>query len=1712
MKKKPKFSGKDKTRPDNRKKPTSPWSTKLADFRRDLKRNGIDVYSHQGLIDWAQGKYLSSKMEDAMAFVEGIATLAGAVLTSTSIANVSFVMGLYAQRHYRGSVLMKATTLIKDFCLQSQGTSSEPDWLQSLRTINSDWKQTVQNPAFAKISELLGMFVAMGIMSTKSVDFEIAGVRLFSQHVHAHHLTATSLMDAILATVTFFAEGGYYAIKTGSIRPLMFGNQELLKFDEEYVQLTTLFSAAVAGNLVKMDTSSEEFEMRVTRFIDKGNQLVSIIPGGFEKKLIMDRLVNIKKDFSEFTQKRLEGGSREAPLMMSIYGRSGVGKSTFVDFLIPYILKVNGFPCTDEYITTLNPNSKHDTNWRSYMTAMKLDDWNNSKADKTDVNPAQKIIDYCNNVRCFAEMADIERKGKTVIEPKLISITTNTRDLGARDFSNEPASIVRRPKWHIELSVKPEFQKRDSHELDTAKVEAKYGKTDTVMHDIWLVTLSYVKIVPARDVQKPPPPTKKPKMRRGKGGRMFPVPVPVDDPPQPDDDNDNKFHKPDDFTWVTYEDQVGPLEDVPLPRLLPFLVEQSKKHFNGQSFVTDCTKDVGSRLQICHRCSLPDEMCSCDPEADEYSQGEVMYVDLDRKNPDYDDSELEPHGAFLTPPPSMWRRFWGRLRANVDTFFLRHSVWDLFTYKDRWLSLERSTMNFVRIWLAATFPLIAFCEEVTIDRCYSVMKNIETNPWFHWTSYVPDSLFNDERFRKHAMLSRRDAINHLWVCTYVMKFGIFLGSFGWCNFAFERYKTAAVAMPIGCWIMYRAYKWRHKFERDLFISMAKDRELMPTFIKNVREDYLKYTLNAFVIVAAIYGLYRLYKRLDTTMDYSHQAGEMLDPDENQVKESDKAGEDKHWLPKYRPSDFDDLPKSKWTNVAELTNVTKNNLLFIKFHLPGGIMKMCDGLMLKSNYLLVPNHMMVNGCKSLTCIRKPVDGICRNAEFKVVVDMSVVMRVKEHDLCVVYIPNSGDFANIIPAFPEEMFRVELPFLMNWRDPEGILREYRGLCAPRRAYIDGTTFLGCDYTLNATTFNGMCMAILVSQSKFPVILGVHLGGIAGGKSGVAGTPLRGELTDAVSSLQHAHPLNFDSVAMGEFPLQQYDRMTFQGKTLKASSPMVKIEDTNCRVYGSCPGAVHSKSRVRDMPMSPTVERIFGKPNLWGPPKLKGPDGRSSWWPWQTNLEFSLKPSIGLPPSLLKKAYDDYVTTLKELLERRPFWKAEIVPLSEIEVINGRDDCRFIDKMAADTSVGFPLSGPKANYLTEISHPDYEYACELDPMFWEAAYEMEKCYLSGERAYPIFKAALKDEATKLDKDKVRVFQAAPVALQLLIRKYFLPICRFLSNNALISECAVGINPHSPEWDRLYKHISSKGDKCIAIDYKKYDTRMPCQLMYASYSVFIDLAVYCGNYSADDIQIMKGIATDVCNCTVAYNGELVTHIGTNPSGQNLTVYSNSINNSLLHRCGFFHMYPEEEKPFNECVSISTYGDDAAGTVNSAYEKYNMITLKEFFATHDIQITMADKDAKFVEYLSIEDVDFLKRKFIYHPDLQIRMGALDKQSILKPMHSGLKSKVPDEIIMADALDNGLRESLYHGKEAYEDFREKSILVACEHKIDHIMKLKDETYEDMLYTWACKHGLEKRLGTKYAEVAAYKTKQSSIDLITDAEPFSPEEGVTLRDG
>jgi hypothetical protein len=661
-----------------------------------------------------------------------------------------------------------------------------------------------------------------------------------------------------------------------------------------------------------------------------------------------------------------------------------------------------------------------------------------------------------------------------------------------------------------------------------------------------------------------------------------------------------------------------------------------------------------------------------------------------------------------------------------------------------------------------------------------------------------------------------------------------------------------------------------------------------------------------------------------------------------------------------------------------------------------------------------------------------------------------------DLRLVCFANGGQWRDIRKFLPSERVCDFRGYFVK-KKQDRRMEVQRIMATPGSIKLNcGAVVDGFKYDLNRGTMAGDCIATLICEGKTNVIAGVHLGGIPGKVHAVGAALTRSEIDDAISMLKNKISV---VVATSEEPLpeEQYD-IPLKITSAHPASPFVQAEDGQFKMFGSVPGRATFRSEVHKLPISDSVEEYCGQACEYGPPKVKEADS------WNVYANHFTHTSHGMPPRILERSLQDY---LKKLLTGTALYCREENPrpLDEIEVVSGIDGKRFIDAMKMSTALGVPLKGKKSTKMIELP-PTETHACPrtFTSDIWEQVQRARLYLREGRRVGFIAKASLKDEPVKLTKAKQRVFEGTPVALQMLTREYFLPLARIFSVFPLVSECAVGVNTYGDEWEQLMSYVTKYGPgRIVAGDFSKFDVTISAQLTFAAFRVFIELSKQCSGYTDDDRKVMESLASEICYSLVNFNGDLVQLHGSNPSGNSLTVYINSIVVSLILRGTFYSKQQHWSLDFDSVVALITYGDDCTGS--SSTNELNHLDVANFCQEIGMKFTMPDKEASPVPFMNIETVDFLKRKSVFHTELGCRVGALDESSIFKSLHVGLKSQLTPDEQCAENMDTALREWFYHGKEMYEMRRTQIRKIAEKHNLTEWCRVLDMSYEDHVVRW-----------------------------------------------
>lgn len=213
-----------------------------------------------------------------------------------------------------------------------------------------------------------------------------------------------------------------------------------------------------------------------------------------------------------------------------------------------------------------------------------------------------------------------------------------------------------------------------------------------------------------------------------------------------------------------------------------------------------------------------------------------------------------------------------------------------------------------------------------------------------------------------------------------------------------------------------------------------------------------------------------------------------------------------------------------------------------------------------------------------------------------------------------------------------------------------------------------------------------------------------------------------------------------------------------------------------------------------------------------------------------------------------------------------------------------------------------------------------------------------------------------------------------------------------------------------------------------------MPAEVMIEAFGIIIAICRKSGNYDEQDLLCIRGIMTDICYPVTDFNGDLVQFYDLNSSGHPLTVIINGLVNSLYMRYSYIVLNPQRRvDDFQNNVALLTYGDDNVMGVSDNAPFFNHTSIQTVMANHTITYTMADKESASVPYIHISTVAFLKRYWVYSPDLKDYACPLELDSIEKSLMVWIPSSdLFEHAQTVESVRTALREYFYWGRKTFD--------------------------------------------------------------------------------
>lgn len=336
-----------------------------------------------------------------------------------------------------------------------------------------------------------------------------------------------------------------------------------------------------------------------------------------------------------------------------------------------------------------------------------------------------------------------------------------------------------------------------------------------------------------------------------------------------------------------------------------------------------------------------------------------------------------------------------------------------------------------------------------------------------------------------------------------------------------------------------------------------------------------------------------------------------------------------------------------------------------------------------------------------------------------------------------------------------------------------------------------------------------------------------------------------------------------------------------------------------------------------------------------------------------------------------------------------------------------------------------------------------------------------------------ALKDELRPIGKEiKPRCFRVMPLHHTFLLKQLIGNLFKHCRKNMWSNGIALGMNPYQ-DWDKLYYKLNGKKLKFDG-DFGSYDGSAPPQLQDAIKDVVLEFF----DGTEEDTRLFQVLLSVIIRSYVLVKEELYLTTHSLPSGCWVTGFFNSLlNRALTAICLFRNM-----KKVNKVATVELWqdivdfvcGDDKIVGV-SPYTTMegehvdltlyvNALTMKQVAESFGMTYTDALKGDITEPGKEMKDLQFLKRKFVFHRKLEKFVGILDMSTITQSLRFFDTTKdysvVLSGKLTAFQFEMSLYESLGNLKDFVLDFADARNIQFKRFDESHIFKsmCDEDTY------------------------------------------------------
>lgn len=1487
--------------------------------------------------------------------------------------------------------------------------------------------------------------------------------RLFEGVDHTRGPDPLDLFDELLDLTRAVVDAATYCIQQGSVAPLLGRGMLSYEMDREYAFVEAHVPHYLNGNLSRVTAlaagedptgkaimvTPEAFVVRVSRL---KTQIERAHKGtiGAEKAMLTKRLSMAMKWSTEIAELLSRQQLRPAPWVVGLRGPTAQGKTAAGMHMMKHLLQCNGFPHTQDVITQIVASSNFmDTVTNSTM-GVYFDDFRNTKPAHVKCDELMMFIRLCNNSNVNVEKAAIDDKGTTFHQSKVVILSTNTKDLFARETQVEPSAVMRRVNMWVDVSVAPEFAK-------------EYTRDDIANRPGQLLPMidpSKVKNV-GDPVQRYTVFTCLPRAR-------------------------TEASPGDQYDEYIVRHNGKDLKDIPYDELMRYAAEQSQRHFENQArmlqgFLSDQLDD------ICPHGGVTAPFCSlCKAAA---AAADALQVQAGERHFDFintfptEDEFVPPSVSTAAPETPLSESPSGGSMASAPASFPVGPSWR-----------ERLRVVWEGATIAAPPPDVPLV--------------------FGWLSALTKGRFDIEDYAITHFDGVMLALLAVAPATATAACGILsLVGFGplfvWFTWAgMWSFLTLTMSRNARGWVSARVAGATYQQLKDASVRMAKSSFLVVGSVLAVLVmiQGLKRLVMPAKEKAVESGLDR---HVYVTDPFEYQGGCASAPP-SQGSVPDPAPKVNTWERGDPVLHHRVVGPTRNMTADQIMSKAEGQLYVMDIHYKSAVVS-SNAFVVATNYMVCPAHNFVgtDGAYSqIQFIELHTTTASFGPYFRIKLSVKQLYRLPG-DAMLVQINAGGTMPTVIDLITEDMPDVSFPAVELYRNTQTCeLERRRYLVTPGTFVCDSHRwrYRGGEYVRPEPTFKGLCGALVLSATRYPQVVGFHVMGAR--EKGVVGFITRNEIAIGIEELRRVGPNPFPIITQDDttpFTADGNEAAAEIGPLHTRSVMRELKEATAIKVLGSLVNytQVRPKTRLGISPISSIVEEECGEVRAHEPPSTLG----------KATVEVAKLHEMAdrspLNPEDSELAHQDQYDELRATvisLEFGPYLK----PLTRNEATCGVAGTSTVRGINRSTAAGWPYTGDKRRFVLDEALDGLPDGFVLTP---EMHAEVDKAWaLMAQLKRPnfVFKGCQKDEAVKLGKLKTRVFEGCPMAFTVIMRMLYMPYVRLMLLARDQTSSSVGIDATSSDWDRLFRHISAyNGECCIQGDHPHFDTSQMYMEMMSQFIMIIGIYREFGTFSEEELNVAMVGAEETCRHYTLLRGDVAITEGIQASGGVLTVYNNNPIGAARFISGFYGMarkqgdipavplwdhrddevssggipirrngreglqplLPNLKGRFRDYVRDTYYGDDFLQAARKEILKwYNQQTLYDYFAAEGLGLTDANKGPFATPTTPWDEASFLKRGFRHDEEVGAHLAPLEMKSIYKSLHVWpQKLDTSPQAHAAQLFDGAFRELFQHGRAEFEARVPKLLVAAERFGCREYLRIKDPTFEDMTVRW---HGRE----------------------------------------